>query len=93
MRFVPIKRIDQQASLMLIGMRDRLVRNKTQLTNSIRGYASEFGITAAKGPCRIETLLERISADEQLPALARDLFASHGCGSALKRHPHQDERY
>lgn len=77
MRFVPIKSAEQQASLMLIGMRDRLVRNKTQLANSIRGYASEFGITAAKGLCKIEPLLDRISANEELPELARELFASH----------------
>lgn len=47
MRFVPIKTANQQAALMLIGMRDRLVRNRTQLTNAIRGYAAEFGLTAA----------------------------------------------
>src|SRR6195952_2059189 len=49
MRFVPVKSPEQQASLMLIGMRERLVRNKTQLANAIRGYAAEFGLTAAKG--------------------------------------------
>src|ERR1017187_5011242 len=36
MRFVPVKSPEQQASLMLMGMRDRLVRNKTQLANAIR---------------------------------------------------------
>lgn len=61
---------------MLIGMRDRLVRNKTQLANSIRGYAAEFGLTAAKGMCKVELLLDRIAADETLPTLARDLFAA-----------------
>lgn len=50
MRFVPIKTAEQQAALMLVGLRDRLVRSRTQLVNAIRGYAAEFGITAAKGP-------------------------------------------
>ena len=50
MRFVPEKTAEQQASLMLMGMRERLVGSVTQLTNSIRGYAAEFGLTAAKGP-------------------------------------------
>lgn len=77
MRFVPVKTADQQAALMLIRMRSRLVRNKTQLANSIRGYAAEFGLTAAKGMCKIEPLLERIVMDETVPALARELFASH----------------
>lgn len=77
MRFVPVKSAEQQAVLMLAGMRSRLVQNKTQLANSIRGYAAEFGVTAAKGMCKIEPLLERIAADENLPVLARELFASH----------------
>lgn len=77
MRFVPVKSAEQQASLMLIGMRDRLVRNQTQLANAIRGYAAEFGLTAAKGLCKIEPLLERIAVNEDVPILARELFASH----------------
>jgi transposase len=49
MRFVPVKTAEQQAALMLLGVRDRLIRNRTQLANSIRGYAAEFGVTAARG--------------------------------------------
>jgi transposase len=32
MRFVPVKTAEQQAALMLIGVRDRLIRNRTQLS-------------------------------------------------------------
>ena len=78
MRFVPVKTADQQAALMLVGLRERLIRNRTQLANAIRGFAMEFGIVAAKGMCRIEPLLERIAADQSLPELARELFAMHG---------------
>jgi transposase len=77
MRFVPVKTAEQQAALMLVGVRERLVRNRTQLSNVIRGYAAEFGITASKGLTRIEQLLERVATDEMLPALARELFALH----------------
>jgi transposase len=77
MRFVPVKSADQQAALMLVGMRDRLVRNRTQLANAIRGYAAEFGLTAAKGISRIELLLKDIATDDSLPELARDLLALH----------------
>lgn len=77
MRFVPIKAAESQATLMLFGMRDRLIRNRTQLANAIRGYAAEFGLTAAKGMYKVESLLERIAADENLPELARALFALH----------------
>ena len=76
MRFVPVKTAEQQAALMLVGVRDRLIRNRTQLANTIRGYAAEFGLTAAKGMAHLVPLLERIQADETLPALARELFAS-----------------
>ena len=75
MRFVPVKTAEQQAALMLVGVRDRLIRNRTQLANAIRGYAAEFGLTAAKGMAHLVPLLERIQADESLPALARELFA------------------
>jgi transposase len=44
MRFVPVKTAEQQAAVMLVGVRDRLIRNRTQLANSIRGYASEYGL-------------------------------------------------
>lgn len=75
MRFVPVKTAEQQAALMLVGVRDRLIRNRTQLSNAIRGYAAEFGLTAAKGMTHLFPLLDRIQADESLPALARELFA------------------
>jgi transposase len=78
MRFVPVKTVEQQAALMLAGTRDRLVRQRTQLSNSMRGYAAEFGVTAAKGLGKLELLLARIAADETIPELARDLFAEAG---------------
>jgi transposase len=77
MRFVAVKSADSQAALMLAGLRDRLVRNRVQLGNAIRGYAAEFGIIAAKGQGQIEPLLWRLQADETIPALARELFAEH----------------
>src|SRR5690349_388898 len=75
MRFVPVKTDEQQAALMLVSVRDRLIRNRTQLANAIRGQAAEFGLTAAKGMAHLVPLLDRIQADESLPALARELFA------------------
>jgi transposase len=76
MRFVPVKSSEEQAALMLVSVRDRLIRNRTQLSNAIRGYAAEFGHTAAKGKAHLTPLFERIQADESVPASARDLFAS-----------------
>jgi transposase len=78
MSFVPVKTAEQQAALMLVGVRDQLVGRRTQLSNAIRGYAAEFGLVAAKGTDKIEPLLVRIAGDENLPPLAKDLFATLG---------------
>lgn len=78
MRFAPVKTADQQAALMLAGTRDALIRRRTQLTNTIRGYAAEFGLIAAKGLDKIEPLLARIAVDRALPELAKELFATYG---------------
>lgn len=74
-RFVPVKTAEQQAALMLAGTRDALIRRRTQLSNTIRGYAAEFGLAAAKGLDKIEPLLARIATDRELPELAKELFA------------------
>jgi transposase len=79
MRFVPVKTAEQQAALMLAGIREQLIARRTQLSNTIRGYAAEFGITAAKGLDKIEPLLAQISQDNSLPELTRGLFAMQGC--------------
>ena len=48
--------------LASVGLRDRLIRNRTQFSNSIRGYAAEFGFTATKGKAHLVTLPDRIQA-------------------------------
>ena len=77
-RFVPAKEIESQAGQMLMGLRDQLVRRRTQLSNTIRGYAAEFGFVAAKGLANIEPLLLRLADDENLPSLAKELFVVLG---------------
>jgi transposase len=74
-RFVPVKTAEQQAALMLVGVRDQLIGRRTQLSNTIRGHAAEFGLVAAKGLAKIEPLLLRIAADTKVPALAKALFS------------------
>ncbi len=78
MRFVPVKTAEQQAALMLTGIRDGLIARRTQLSNAIRGYAAEFGLITPKGLDKIEPLLARMAQDESLPKLARELFAVQG---------------
>ena len=75
-RLVPVKTAEQQAALMLVGVRDQLIARRTQLSNMIRGYAAEFGITAARGLDKIEPLLARIATDPGVPELAKELFTT-----------------
>ena len=76
MRFVAIKSAEQQAALMLAGVRSRLIRTRTQLSNAIRGHAAEFGLVEPKGLRHIPPLLARAASDEHVPELARGLFAA-----------------
>ena len=75
MRYVPVKTAEQQAALMLLGVREQLVARRTQLSNTIRGHAAEFGLIAAKGLDKLVAFLAAIKQDDRVPALARELFA------------------
>lgn len=74
-RSVPIKTIEQQAAQMLIGVREGLLKQRTQVSNRLRGYAAEFGLVAPRGLAHLEPLIARIEADSALPALVHDMFA------------------
>jgi transposase len=73
MRFVPIKTKDQQTGLMLHRTRQLLVRQRTMLSNAIRGHMAELGIISAKGRNGTAELLKVIAnaADDRIPPAAR----------------------
>ena len=73
MRFVPIKSEQQQSGLMLHRSRRLLVRQRTMLSNAIRGHLAELGIISAKGRKGTAELLEIIANadDHRIPAVAR----------------------
>jgi transposase len=73
-----VKSAEQSAAQMLLGTRDGLLRRRTQLSNTIRGHAAEFGLVTPKGLAHIKPLLERIAVDQTVPALAKELFATLG---------------
>ena len=73
-RFVPIKTVQQQAALTMLGVRDLLVKQRTMLINAIRGHAAEFGVTAPKGPEQVAELLRRLVSDAGVPALAQEMI-------------------
>jgi len=56
MRFVPVKTEEQQASGMVFRTRDLLVRQRTQLTNALRGHLAEYGWVAPKGKAHMEAV-------------------------------------
>jgi transposase len=68
MRFVPVKTEAQQASGVVFRARDLLVRQRTQISNAIRGHLAEYGHVAPKGVCYVEGLIDRIGS---LPAAAQ----------------------
>ncbi len=73
MRFVPTKSEQQQSGLMLHRSRQLLVRQRTMLSNAIRGHLAELGIISAKGRNGTAELF-KIIADEKdgrIPAAAR----------------------
>ena len=75
MRFVPIKSAESQAELMLLGVRDLLIKQRTMVINAMRGHAAEFGVIAARGPVKVAELLQRAHAEEaSVPALALDML-------------------
>src|SRR6201984_260624 len=80
MRFVPIKTKDQHTGLMLHRTRQLLVRQRTMLSNAIRGHMAELGIISAKGRNGTAELLQVIGdvTDDRIPPIARfclDLLA------------------
>ena len=71
---VPIKATGAQAHGMVLGVRELLVRQRTQAINALRGHAAEFGIIAAKGTANIAALMERVQQDQQMPDAAREML-------------------
>lgn len=73
MRFVEPKSTDQQARAVLFRSRQRLVHQRTELVNALRGVLYEFGITIPQGIAalkRVATILD--AQDAELPALVRE---------------------
>ena len=76
MRFVPLKTREQQAALMLHRTRHLLVRQRTMLSNALRGHLAELGIVSAKGRNGTGELLGIIAdaGDQRVPPAARAIL-------------------
>ena len=76
MRFVPIKEISQQDILSMHRVRSRLVKQRTQLSNQVRGLLAEYGVVAPKGITSIKKALPYIleDAENELTPTTREIF-------------------
>jgi len=82
MRFVPVKSANQQALQMLAKLRAQFIGRRTQLANSIRGFAAEFGLVAPKGLARLCDLLADVRIDTTIPDMAKEMFETLACDYA-----------
>jgi transposase len=76
MRFVPIKRIDQQDMLLVHRARELTVKRRTAQANQIRGLLAEYGVILGKGISKIRrdmvAVLDTTAGD--MTELSRELF-------------------
>jgi len=77
MRFVPIKQVDHQDMQMLHRVRSQAIKQRTALSNQIRGFLIEYRITLAKGLSHVRNGLPEILEDgeNELTPMGRELFA------------------
>ena len=78
MRFVLAKTEDQQAQGMVLKVRAALVEQRTQLINTLRGHAAEFGVIAGKGTGKVTALLAAIEAEATIPPIGKEMLALLG---------------
>jgi transposase len=64
MRFVPIRSVEQQATTVIHKAREMLVKQRTMITNSLRGLLAEFGVTVPEGPRHVSELTARVADPE-----------------------------
>ncbi|WP_435275279.1 IS110 family transposase [Psychrobium sp. nBUS_13] len=76
MRFVPLKSLEQQDIQMVHRVRERLMKNRTALSNQIRGLLAEYGLVIPKGVHHLKSQLPALieAADNELSVNARRYF-------------------
>lgn len=73
MRFVEIKTCEQQGTLVLHRVRLMLTRQRTQLSNAIRGHMAEYGLVAPVGRNGLQRLITILDNpdDDRVPEVTR----------------------
>lgn len=77
MRFVGVRTLENQATLMHHKAREILVAQRTQVINALRGHLAEIGVIAAQGPKNARELANLLTeeGDETIPACVRAALA------------------
>ncbi|SEP02269.1 Transposase [Salinihabitans flavidus] len=74
MRFVAVKSAEKQGRAVAFRTHQCFVRQRTQLTNALRGHLAEFGLVAPKGPASLKLLEQALAhSDTDLPAPLREM--------------------
>lgn len=71
--FVQIKSEHQQSIMMIHRLRERLVKNRTALSNEVKGFLCEFGVVLPKGLSSLKMIPELLEKQELPAALKRML--------------------
>ncbi len=74
MRFVPIKSEADQAMAAVHRVRERLIAQRTQMINMLRGQMSEFGKVVAQGPQHVKELVAELLKPESVPEPLRQVL-------------------
>ena len=75
-RFVAVKNAETQGRAVAFRTHQCLVRQRTQLTNALRGHLAEFGLVAPKGPANLKVLADALGDEaSNLPAVVREMGA------------------
>ena len=76
MRFVAINNIGQQDVLMLLRMHQRVIEDRTALSNQIRGLLGEYGLILIQGISIVRRELPELLEDpnNQLSIFSRKQF-------------------
>ena len=76
MRFVPIKRVEQQDLQALHRVRERLIKARTALVNEIRGLLNEYGIVLPQSIAKFRaSIVDKLKEEQaKLTPLSTEMF-------------------
>jgi transposase len=77
MRFIAVRTLENQATLMHHKAREMVVAQRTQLINALRGHLAEIGVIATQGLKNARGLasITTVESDETIPACVRMALA------------------